>query len=230
MASVATFCLLHGAWHDPYCWQPLAAQLRARGHDAVAPDLPFHDRRTGYQERVGPALEALQGAADPVMVVSHSMASTYAPLVATARERSLLVHVCPRLGPFAAPPGAPKMFRAGVPFPDERPDGTTIWDAQTAIEVLYRRLPAATARGLARRLRPLAPAAGAYPLSAHPDVPTAVIYTADDEIFEPAWERFMATELLRIQPVELPGGHFPMLERTEAVADILDRLAARGCT
>ena len=69
MASVATFCLLHGAWHDPYCWQPLAAQLRARGHDAVAPDLPFHDRRTGYQERVGPALEALQGAPDPVMVV-----------------------------------------------------------------------------------------------------------------------------------------------------------------
>ena len=57
---------------------------------------------------------------------------------------------------------------------------------------------------------------------------TALIYTADDEIFEPAWERFMATELLRIHPVELPGGHFPMLERTEAVAGILDRLARRG--
>ena len=48
MASVATFCLLHGAWHDPYCWQPLVAHLHARGHDAVAPDLPFHDRRSGY--------------------------------------------------------------------------------------------------------------------------------------------------------------------------------------
>jgi pimeloyl-ACP methyl ester carboxylesterase len=94
-----------------------------------------------------------------------------------------------------------------------------------AIKVLYRRLPAATARALAARLRPLAPVAGEYPLAGHPDIPTALVYAADDEIFEPAWERFMATELLGIEAVRIPGGHFPMLEDPEALAELLERLA-----
>jgi hypothetical protein len=52
----------------------------------------------------------------------------------------------------------------------------------------------------------------------------ALVYTADDEIFEPAWQRFMANELLSTEPIELPGGHFPMLERPFALAELLDRL------
>ena len=52
-----------------------------------------------------------------------------------------------------------------------------------------------------------------------------LVYAARDEIFEPAWERFMATELLGIQPIEIPGGHFPMLEDPDALADLLHRLA-----
>jgi hypothetical protein len=50
------------------------------------------------------------------------------------------------------------------------------------------------------------------------------VYTADDEIFEPAWQRFMANELLSTEPIELPGGHFPMLERPFVLAELLDRL------
>jgi pimeloyl-ACP methyl ester carboxylesterase len=191
----------------------------------VAPELPFHDPRTGFHDRIQPALEALQDARDPVVIVGHSMASTYAPLLAAERADSLLVHLCARLGSFTPPPDAPKMFRAGIPFPDEAADGSTAWDAETAVTVLYRRLPAATARALAERLRPLAPAVGDYPMSADPDVRSALIYAASDEVFEPAWERFMATEVLRIAPIELQGGHFPMLENTDVLADILDRSA-----
>ena len=222
--NVATYCLLHGAWHDPYCWRPLAARLRDLGHAAVAPDLPFHDPRTGFQDRVRPALDALENVPGPVVIVAHSMASTYAPLVAAERG-SLLVHVCGRLGSFTPPPGAPKMFRTAIPFPVEAPDGSTAWDVETALSVLYRRLPAATARALARRLRPLAPAVGTYPSGSFTDVANALIYAASDEIFEPAWERFMATEVLRTQPIELPGGHFPMLEHTHLLAAVLDRVA-----
>jgi pimeloyl-ACP methyl ester carboxylesterase len=200
-------------------------RLQACGHDVVAPDLPFHDPRAGFEERVSPALEALDGVADPVVVVGHSLASDYAPLVAAERSGSLLVHLCPRLGPFTPPPGAPDAFRKGVPFPADGPDGTSTWDPEAAIDAMYRRLPPATARELARRLRPLAPAAGEYPLPGHPDVPTVLVYAADDELFEPAWESFMARELLGIEPIEIPGGHFPMLEDPGALADLLDRLA-----
>jgi pimeloyl-ACP methyl ester carboxylesterase len=223
---VATFCLIHGAWHDGSSWEPVASRLRAWGHEAVAPDLPLHDPRTGFEERARPALEALEGTAGPVVVVGHSMASAYAALVAAARPGSLLVHLCPRLSPFAPPPGARRPFREGFPFPAAGPDGTSRWEAEAAVAAMYGRLPAETARALARRLRPMAPPAGEYPLPGHPDVPTVLVYAADDEIFEPAWERDMARELLGVEPIEIPGGHFPMAEDPDALAGLLDRLAS----
>jgi pimeloyl-ACP methyl ester carboxylesterase len=51
-----------------------------------------------------------------------------------------------------------------------------------------------------------------------------LIYATDDEIFEPAWERFMAREVLDVESIEIAGGHFPMIENPEALADLLDRL------
>jgi pimeloyl-ACP methyl ester carboxylesterase len=53
-----------------------------------------------------------------------------------------------------------------------------------------------------------------------------LIYAFDDEIFEPDWERFMARELLGIEPIEISGGHFPMVEDPEAVAGVLDRVSS----
>jgi pimeloyl-ACP methyl ester carboxylesterase len=221
---MATFCLVHGNWHDGWCWEPLVQRLKSHGHDAVTPDLPYDDSRAGYEDRIRPALHALESVEGPV-VVGHSVGSGYAALVGAAHPDSLLVHLCPRLGPFPPPPGAPDTFREGFPFPPRRPDGASVWDADAAIDAMYSRLPAETARALAKRLRPAAPAAGEYPLSGHPDIPTALIYTTDDEFFEPAWERFMARELLGVEPIEIPGGHFPMVEDPDTLADLLDRLA-----
>jgi pimeloyl-ACP methyl ester carboxylesterase len=224
-AVVATFCLIHGAWHGPSSWEPLVPLLRLRGHDVLAPDLPLHDPQAGFEERARPALEALEGVADPVIVVGHSMGSAYSPLVAAARPGSLLVHLCPRLGPFAPPPGAPDTFRKGFPFPADRPDGTSVWDAEAAISAMYPRLPPEAARALVQQLRPMAPPADEYPQSGHPDVATVLVLATEDEFFEPDWERFMARELLGIEPIEIPGGHFPMVEDPDALAELLDRLA-----
>jgi pimeloyl-ACP methyl ester carboxylesterase len=88
-----------------------------------------------------------------------------------------------------------------------------------------RDVPAPAARDGPGTGRPPAPRRPAeYPLSGHPNVPTVLIYAAEDEIFEPAWERFMARELLGVEPIEISGGHFPMAEDPEALADLLDRL------
>lgn len=222
---MTTFCLLHGAWHDGSCWRALGQELRARGHESSAPDLPYDDPNAGFADRARPALEALESVDGDVIVVGHSLASPYAALVAADRPVSLLVHLCPRFGSLPVPPDAPEMFRAGFPFPPSRPDGTSVWNPDEAIGAMYPRLPVEVARDLASRLRPLAPAAGEYPLRRHPDVETVLVYAADDEFFEPAWERFMARELLRIEPIEIGGGHFPMVEDPAALADLLDRLA-----
>ncbi|WP_462189014.1 alpha/beta fold hydrolase, partial [Frankia sp. CcWB2] len=87
---MALFCLLHGAWHDATCWEPLGAELRARGHRVVAPDLPLHNPATTYEERIRPALAALDaaivaagpgapGTAGSIVVVGHSMGAADAP-------------------------------------------------------------------------------------------------------------------------------------------------------
>lgn len=222
---MATFCLIHGVWHDASCWEPLSERLEARGHDVVAPDLPYHDPETTYEDRARPALEALDGVAGDVVVVGHSAGSAYAPLVAAALPGSLLVHLCPRLGPFTPPPGAPDAFREGFPFPANRPDGTSVWDPDAAIEAMYGRLSPEDARALAERSPPAAAPKGDYPLPGHPDVPTVFVYTSDDELFEPEWERFMARELVGVEPIEIPGGHFPMVEDPDVLAELLDRAA-----
>ncbi len=225
---MATFCLIHGAWHDPSCWDPVAVGLRAQGHEVVAPDLPLHDPSSGFEQRARPAIEALGGAHEPVVVVGHSMASAYALLVAVAHPTALIVHLCPRLGGLTPPPGAPDTFRAAFPFPPERPDGTSAWDPEAAVIAMYSRLPPESALGLVRNLRPMAQPPGEFPLSSHPAIRTALVYAAEDEFFEPAWERFMARELLGVDPIEIPTGHFPMAEDPDALSDLLDRLATEA--
>jgi pimeloyl-ACP methyl ester carboxylesterase len=201
--------------------------LRARGHDAVTPDLPFDDPNADYEMRARPALEALRGVDDSIVIVGHSVGSAEAALVASKRRPALLVYLCPRFGSFPAAPAAPDVFRPGFPFPSKDAAGRSTWDTDAAIAAMYPRVPPYTARKLAQRLKPGAVAVGGFPLSEHPDVPTALIYTTDDEFFEPEWERYVARELLGIEPIELPGGHFPMVEDPERLADTLDDLAPR---
>lgn len=222
---MATLCLLHGAWHEPSCWDALRERLEALGHTAAAPELPLHDPAAGFERRIRPALETLDGAGGEVVVVVHSQSSALGTLVAAERPVSLLVYLCPRMGSVEPPPGAPEPFREGIPFPPDRPDGTTAWDPEVAAEFMYSRLPPEDARALAERLRPMAMPPGDYPLAEHPDVPVALLYASDDEFFEPDFERFMARELLGVEPIELEGGHFPMIEDPGGLAGLLDRLA-----
>jgi pimeloyl-ACP methyl ester carboxylesterase len=225
-ADLAVFCLIHGNWHDGSCWAPLVDRLRARGHDAVMPDLPFDDPGADYERRARPALEALDGVDAPVVVVGHSLGSAEAALVAARQPSALLVYLCPRFGSFPPPPDAPAVFRTGFPFPPRDADGRMVWAPEAAIAAMYPRLPPETGRALARRLLPGATPVGDYPLDRHPDLPTALVYAADDEFFRPEWERFVAREVLGVEPIEIPGGHFPMIEDPDALAGLLDRLAA----
>jgi pimeloyl-ACP methyl ester carboxylesterase len=223
---VATFCLLHGAWHDSSSWVPLLEALRMRGHDPRAADLPLHEPGGTHAERVQPAIDSVADVDDPVVVVAHSQSASLGPLVAAARPTSLLVYLCPRrLGAVEdAPPDAPRPFRETIPMPQSGDDGTSSWDRDTAVSAMYAHLPEETGRALAEHLHPMAMPADDYPLHSLPDVPAALIYCSEDEFFEPDWERYLAREQLGIEPIELPGGHFPMVEQPERLADVLDGL------
>jgi pimeloyl-ACP methyl ester carboxylesterase len=194
----------------------------------IAPDLPFDDPAATYEERARPAVAALADVEGTTIIVGHSAGSAEAALVSVERRPALLVYLCPRFGAFGAPPNGPRVYREGFPFPAEDAEGRLVWEPEAAIAAMYPRLPLETARRLANRLRPGAAPVGPYPLSEHPDVPTALVYTRDDEFFTPERERFIARELLGIEPIELPGGHFPMIEDPDGLAELFDRLAGPG--
>ena len=221
---MATFCLIHGAWHEPSCWDELTPHLMARGHRVVVPDLPLQDAAVGFEERITPALRAIEGSDDPLVIVGHSQGTSYSSLVAADNPDALLVHLCPRLGGFE-PPGAPDPFQGGIPWPDARADGATAWDAEAAISFMYGRVPEPRASMLAGRLRPMAMAPGDFPLDGPPENSTVLIYAAEDEFFRPEFERFMAREVFGVEPIEIPGGHFPMAEDPAALTELLDCVA-----
>jgi pimeloyl-ACP methyl ester carboxylesterase len=222
---MSTFCLLHGAWHDGSCWHEVAGELRARGHAVVVPDLPLHDPEAGCATRLARAVELVSGIDGPVVIVGHSLGSDYAAVLATEVGDPSVVHLCPRLGGVPAPRGAPRRTRPRFPWPAQDERGGMTWNPEAAATAMYGRLDPALGRALAARLRPMAPAPEPFPLERLPDVPTAVVYAAEDEMFEPAWIRFMARELVGVEPIELPGGHFPMLEVPGQLTAVLDDLA-----
>ena len=47
---MATFVLIHGGGDVGWYWHQVEAELRRRGHDSVAPDLPCDDKSAGLSE------------------------------------------------------------------------------------------------------------------------------------------------------------------------------------
>lgn len=106
------FCLVHGAWHDEACWQPLVAELGHGGHECVIPVLPLDDDRASFDDYADVVAESLRDRELPVLV-GHSMPSAVIPLVTVKRHVQVLVYLCPAMGGFPSSPGEPPWRRAG---------------------------------------------------------------------------------------------------------------------
>ena len=71
---MASFSLVHGAWHGGWCWDAVRAELEARGHVVHTPDLPCDDVTAGVEEYA-----AAVPPAD--VVVGHSLGGLTIPYV-----------------------------------------------------------------------------------------------------------------------------------------------------
>src|SRR5207302_3969131 len=97
---MATYVLLHGAGSDSWYWHLVAPELRARGHDVVAPDLPCDDDKAGIDDYAETAVEAIGDRRD-LILVAQSMAGFTVPLVCERLPADLVVLVAamtPRAG------------------------------------------------------------------------------------------------------------------------------------
>ena len=89
---MATFVLIHGAGDVGWYWHLVQAELRRRGHDALAPDLPCEDNSATLDDYADTAIEAIGGRRD-LVVVGQSYGGFTAPLVADRARADLLVLV-----------------------------------------------------------------------------------------------------------------------------------------
>jgi pimeloyl-ACP methyl ester carboxylesterase len=78
--TMATYVLIHGAGDVGWYWHLVERDLRARGHDVVAPNLPCEDDSAGLTEYADAVIEAIGDRTD-LVVVAQSLGAFTAPLV-----------------------------------------------------------------------------------------------------------------------------------------------------
>ena len=100
---MATYVLIPGAGTSPRYWHLLVAELRDRGHDVVAVDLPCDDEAAGLAEYADTVVDTIGDRTD-LIIVAHSFGGFTAPLVCDRVPVNLLV-----------------MLTAMIPSPGESP-------------------------------------------------------------------------------------------------------------
>jgi pimeloyl-ACP methyl ester carboxylesterase len=107
---MATYVLIHGAGDCGWYWHLVDAQLRERGHDVVAPDLPSDDDSAGLSAYADTVLDAI-GDRTGLVVVGQSFGGFTAPLVCDRVAADLLVLVA---GMIPSPGEAPEDWWANT--------------------------------------------------------------------------------------------------------------------
>lgn len=213
---MSTFVLIHGAGDVGWYWHLVEAELRRRGHDAVAPDLPCEDDAAGLPEYADAVVQAIGDRTD-LVVVAQSLGGFTAPLVCDRVPVKLLIMVAPMI---PAPREAPADYWANTRYGEEVKERY-----QDDIAWFYQDVPRELASEALRRSRRQSEArmGEPSPLAAWPHVHTRVLLCRDDRLFPAAFVRRVAQERLGTTPDEIDGGHTPALSRP---AELVERLEA----
>ncbi|MGH3058923.1 MAG: alpha/beta fold hydrolase [Gaiellaceae bacterium] len=214
---MSTYVLIHGGGGSAWDWHLVAPELRARGHDVVAVDLPSEDESAGLADYAD-SVVADVGERTGLVVVAHSWGGFTAPLVCTRVPVEQLVLVA-----------------AMVPAPGET--GNDFWSntehgkafrEQTGHDgssdaVFYHDVAPELVAEAKRRERHQAekPGLEPWPLDAWPDVPTRFLLCRHDRMFPAEWTRRIVRERLGIVPDEMDGGHYISLSRPRELAERL---------
>jgi pimeloyl-ACP methyl ester carboxylesterase len=219
-----TYVLIPGAGGSPWTWHQVAPDLRQRGHEVVAVDLPCDDDSAGLAEYVDAAVTAVARSHhddNDVIVVAHSLGGFTA------------AHLCQRIDVDRL-----VLLAAMFPVPGESPGewwDHTSWEQARVAEVsrhgdspeatFSHDLPPDLAVEIGAHIRNQSGTVFArpYPLTAWPEVPVEVLIGRDDRFFPADFQRRVTQERLGVVPDELDCGHLPMLARP---AELVERLEA----
>ncbi len=244
---MSIFCLVHGACLGAWCWKYLINELEARGHQAIAMDLPIENPEANLSEFAQAVLDPLHESEEDIVLVGHSMAGTVIPIVASQRPIRRLVFLnalipypgmstleqCefqatanlfkaeeynPVKSKFEHLRYEPHMLNSALRGKDP------VKDRAIAMEFHFHDCQPDIAEWSISKLRThRSPAhlTEIFPLQKLPDVEYSYILGTEDRILYPAWSRYAARKRLGIDPIEITGGHYLQLSRPAQLADIL---------
>jgi len=217
--------LVPGGGGAGYAWSATVAELRRRGVDAVAPDLPVGPGN-GLPEYVDAVVEAAGDASEVVLGALSLGGFTIVP-AATRLPVTRLVFV-----------------NAMIPLPRERAadwgDATGHTAAVRTAELAAGRDPDAPLDPVAAFLLDMTPeqrrAVDAAerdegervfdepcPFDAWPPVPVRVVAGRDDRFLPAAFQRTVARDRLDVELMTIPGGHLAPLSQPVETADAILR-------
>lgn len=221
---MANFVLIPGAGGAAWYWQRVVPELRERGHEALAVELPAADDRAGLPEYEAAVIDAAAGLSDPV-VVAQSLGGFTGPQVCDklgARMLILLNAMTP------APGESPGEWFASTAADRDRAraeqaarEGRTAGAGFDPVADFFHDVPAevtAWAMAQGEPAQSATPMSQPWPLPRWPDVPTRFLQGSDDRLFPPDFQRRLVSQRLGIAIDELPGGHLAALSRPAELA------------
>lgn len=221
---MATFVLIHGGGDVGWYWHLVEAELRQRGHDVVAPDLPCEDADADLLDYADAVIDAVGGRSD-LIVVGHSYGGFTAPLVADRLPTEVLVLVA---GMVPAPGEKPAEwwentgYGRAVQEQARRDGGAT--GSEDPFVAFYHDVPGDLAEQALRKARSESETAynSPWPLDAWPTVSTKFVVCTRDRFLPAGFMQRVVAERLGIVPDEITAGHCVALSRPRELAGLLD--------
>lgn len=215
----ATYVLIHGAADSAWYWHLVVPELRERGHDVVAVDLPCDDESAGLSRYADAVVDAV-GDRTELIVVGQSLGGFTAPLVCDRVPVKRLVLVA---GMVPLPGESGEEWWANTGYEE----ATRGREHESLTALFFHDVPRELVTEAMAREKDQAdtPMREPWPLEAWPGVPTSYLLCRDDRLFPADWLREVVRQRLGIVPDEIDGGHCIALSRPRELAE---RLAAYG--
>jgi pimeloyl-ACP methyl ester carboxylesterase len=223
---MTTFVLVPGAGGRAWYWHRLVPELRARGHEAIAVELPAGDDDAGFAEYADVVVAVIGDRRDGVVLVGQSMGGFTVPLVAErlpVQEIVLLNAMVPKPGESGGEwwdvTGQAAARIACAERDGRSPDGF-----DPVVDFLHDVPPDIAREAMAdgEIEQSGTPFEKPWPLAGWPGVPTRFLQGREDRFFPLEFQRRVVAERLPgVEVEELPGGHLLALSRPTELAEAL---------
>lgn len=214
------FVLIHSTGQGAAGWDRVVRELANRDHRAHAVELPDDPNLAAgdYAELISQQVGVV---AAPV-VLAHSGSGPLLPAAARTLDARRQVWLAAWVPDEDATFAEELSDHAEAAFNPEWIGKDPIEDDDVAAAFLYHDCDRATlAWALATRRAFLPRAVYHEHIELAREIPSTYIAATEDRTIRPEWQRRMAHERLRVEPIEIAAGHCPNVSQPERLAAIL---------